>query len=625
MGLADAWDLVSAIAADAIKPDPILTVDEWADRYRVLSQRASAEPGRWRTDRTPYLREVMQELSGTSPEEKVVLMAGAQLGKTECGNNFLGWIIQNSPGPTMMVQPTVDMAKRNSKTRIAPLIEECPELRKRVKDPRSRDSGNALLSKEFLGGIVILAGANSGSGLRSTPIRFLHLDECDAFPGDVDGEGDPCMLAEARTRTFSRRKIFYTSTPTISGQSRIEREYLDSDMRVYEIACPHCGAWQQLLWPQMVWPEGEPELARYKCAHCEEEIEEHHKNKFLAEGRWVPQNPEGKWAGFHISTLYSPLGWYSWADCARQYEQAKKTDEGMKVFQNTILGVSYADTGEAPDWELLYNRREEYKQGTVPDGVVFLTCGADVQGDRIEIETIGWGRNLESWSVDYTVISGDTADDEVWEELSKFVRTTYPTSSGLHLPIRMFAIDSGFRTQEVYRWVRSQSAVRTMAIKGRDNLSTVLGLPSPVDMTVRGKKIRSGIKVWTVGSSILKSELYGWLRRKMPTDLADGFPYGWCHFPQYPEEYFKQLTAESVVSRIVRGYQKFQWEKQRERNEALDVRCYARAAAEAIGVSRWDDARWEHEEKSAGVAVQQAQTTTKRSENKVKRRRSGFL
>ena len=157
----------------------------------MLSQRASAEPGRWRTDRTPYLREVMRELSNTSPQEKVVLMAGAQLGKTECGNNFLGAIIMNMPGPTMMVQPTVDMAKRNSKTRIAPLIEECPELRKRVKDPRSRDSGNALLSKEFLGGIVILAGANSGSGLRSTPIRFLHLDECDAFPGDVDGEGDP--------------------------------------------------------------------------------------------------------------------------------------------------------------------------------------------------------------------------------------------------------------------------------------------------------------------------------------------------------------------------------------------------------------------------------------------------
>ena len=624
MALVDAWQLVSRVGADAVKPDPILTVDQWADRERVLSQRASAEPGRWKTSRTPYLREVMQELSGTSSSEKVVLMAGAQLGKTECGNNFCGWVIANSPGPMLMVQPTVDMAKRNSKTRIAPLIEECPELRKRVKDPRARDSGNALLSKEFLGGVLILAGANSASGLRSTPIRFLHLDEVDAFPGDVEGEGDPCMLAEARTRTFSRRKIFYTSTPTISGRSRIEREFLDSDMRIYTVPCPLCGEYQQLVWEQMTWPDDQPELARYRCVHCDGVFEEHHKNRILEAGRWVPQNPEGKWAGFHISTLYSPLGWYSWADCARQYEQAKKTDEGMKVFQNTILGLTYADTGEAPDWELLYNRRADYKQGTVPDGVVFLTCGCDVQGDRLEIETVGWSQELRSFSVDYTVISGDTAGDEVWEELTKFVANTYPTSSGLHLPIRMFAIDSGFRTQEVYRWVRSQSAIRTMAIKGRDNQSTILGLPSPVDMTVRGKKIRSGIKVWPVGSSIAKSELYGWLRRKVPTDLADGYPYGWCEFPQYPEEYFKQLTAESMVSRIVRGYQKYQWEKQRERNEALDCRVYARAAAEAIGASRWDDARWKHEAETAGVAVHN-QMQTKQQQNKVKRRRSSFL
>lgn len=625
MALANPRSVVWETAAEALKPDPILTVSEWADGNRFLSQRASAEPGIWRTSRTPYLKEILDLLSSTSAEEKVVFMAGSQLGKTECGNNWFGYVVCNSPGPMLMVQPTVEMAKRNSKTRIAPLIEESPELRKRVRDPRSRDSGNSLLAKEFNAGILVMAGANSAAGLRSMPVRFLHLDEVDAFPGDVDGEGDPCMLAEARTRTFSRRKIFYTSTPTIAGRSRIEREFLRSDMRVYEVPCPLCGEYQQLVWQQMKWPEGRPEEARYKCAHCEEEFEEHHKNRILPAGRWKAQNEEGEWAGFHISTLYSPLGWYSWGDCAKQYEAAQKSDEAMRVFQNTILGLTYADTGEAPDWEVLYHRREDYPMGKVPDGVVFITAGCDVQKDRIEMELVGWGKNLESWSLDYVVISGDTAGDEVWEELSKQLRQTYVCSNGLHLPIRMLAIDTGYRTQDVYRWVRSQSALRCMAIKGREQQSTILGQPSPVDMTVRGKKIRSGIKVWTVGVGVAKSELYGWLRRKLPTNLEDGLPFGWCHFPLHSEEYFKQLTAESLVSRIVRGYQKYQWEKTRERNEALDCRVYARAAAEALGASRWDETRWEHEAQNAGVSAISNQNGAQPKPKQLKRRRSSFL
>ena len=554
-------------------------------------------------------------------------MASSQVGKTECGNNFFGYVATSSPGPMLMVQPTVEMAKRNSKTRIQPLIEESPALRAVIREARSRDSGNSLLAKEFSnGGILVMAGANSASGLRSMPVRFLHLDECDAFPGDVDGEGDPCMLAEARTRTFSRRKIFYSSTPTIAGRSRIEREYLRSTMNVYKVPCPHCGAFQQLIWQQVVWPDGEPELARYKCEHCEEEFEEHHKNRILERGIWEPQNPdEGEWAGYHISTLYAPLGWYSWADMAKQYVAAEKSDEAMKVFQNTCLGLSYADTGEAPDWELLHNRREDYPLGEVPEGAVFITAGVDVQKNRFECELVAWGRNLESWSLDYVVISGDTTEDRVWEELTKLSRNTYKTPNGLRMPIRMLAIDTGYRTQDVYRWVRSQSAYRTMAIKGRENLSTILGQPSPVDMTVRGKKIRSGIKVWGVGTSVAKSELYGWLRRKVPTNMEDGYPFGWCHFPMYSEEFFKQLTAESLVSRIVRGYQKFQWEKQRERNEALDCRVYARAAAEALGAARWDEKRWAMEAEQAGMAAHSVQNDNKQGEKRVKRRRSSFL
>ena len=626
MALSNALDVVWKAASDAIRPDPILTVSEWADQHRFLSQRASAESGPWQTRRTPYLKEIMDTLSATSDIEKVVFMAGAQVGKTEAGNNWIGYIIDNCPGPTLNIQPTQEMAKRNSRTRIAPLIDESPRLREKVQDPRSRDSGNSMLQKEFVGGILIMVGSNSASGLRSMPVRFLFLDEVDAFKGDIDGEGDPCALAEARTRTFSKRKSFWTSTPTVAGRSRIEKEFLDGDMRVYEVPCPHCGAFQQLVWDGIVWEEDKPETAQYKCCHCEETFEEYHKNTILPAGVWSPKNPEGKYRSYQISSLYSPLGWFNWKECVEKYIEAQKSDELMKVFQNTVLGVAWADTGEAPDWEDLYHRRETYPMGKVPEGVVFVTAGADVQKDRIEMEIVGWGRELESWSLDYIVLSGDTSGDEIWNELTKTIALTFECDNGLHLPIRMTAIDTGFRTQEVYRWVRSQSPLRVMAIKGRDNQSTILGQPSPVEMTVRGRKIKSGIKVWPIGVSVAKSELYGWLRRKKPTDENEELPTGWCHFPQHTEEFFKQLTAESLVSRIVRGYQKYQWEKTRERNEALDCRIYARAAFDAVGAQRWTEERWQGEEQEAGLKTPQnrPKVSEKRS-NQIKRRRSSFL
>jgi phage terminase large subunit GpA-like protein len=627
MALADAYEVVWEAARLALRPDPVLTVSEWADRHRMLSQRASAEPGSWRTERTPYLREIMDCLSATSSIEKVVFMKGAQVGGTEAGNNWLGYVIDNCPGPMLMVQPTVEMAKRNSKTRIAPLIEESPTLREKVRDPRSRDSGNSLLAKEFPGGVVVMAGANSAAGLRSMPVRFLFLDEPDAYPGDVDGEGDPCTLAEARTRTFSRRKIFYVSTPTLAGRSRIEREFMDSDMRFFEVPCPLCGTYQQLVWPQMKWEEGRPETVTYECCHCGERFEEHHKNKILSKGQWVAQNPDGKWRGYHISSLYSPLGWFSWQQCVEAYIQAAKTDEAMRVFQNTILGLTYADTGEAPDWEVLYGRREDYPLGQVPEGAAFLTAGVDVQKDRIEFEVVAWGRNLESWSIDYQVLAGDTAADEVWEQLSRAVAMEYPRANGMSLPIRMTAIDTGYRTQEVYRWVKNQSAMRVMAVKGREQQATIISQPSTVEVTIRGKRIKGGVKVWPVGVSVAKSELYGWLRRKLPDNLEDGMPFGWCHFPQHPEEWFKQLTAEALIARIVRGYQKFQWEKTRDRNEALDCRIYNRAAAMAVGADRWDERRWEYEAGEGARAISNARRNepSQQSQAQIKRRKSSFL
>src|SRR6185503_10383204 len=278
---------------------------------RFLSSTASSEPGRWRTSRTPYLREIMDCLSPSHLAKRVVVMAGAQIGKTECGNNWIGNVIHRAPGPMLMVQPTVEVAKRVSKQRLAPMIESTPALRERVAEPRSRDSGNTVQVKEFDGGVLIITGANSSAGLRSMPIRYLFMDEVDEYPGDIDGQGDPVVLAEKRTSTFARRKVLLTSTPTIKGLSRIEREFLDSDQRRYFVPCPHCGHMEQLTWRdpshhRIEWEDGRPETAHMVCGACAVRVEERCKPDLLAHGEWrTTAAGDGRTAGFHLSALYS--------------------------------------------------------------------------------------------------------------------------------------------------------------------------------------------------------------------------------------------------------------------------------------------------------------------------------
>jgi phage terminase large subunit GpA-like protein len=600
-----AEEIYGAAAAAGARPDPLLTISQWADRYRWLSQRASAEHGRWRTERTPYLREIMDCLSPMSLIERTVFMKGAQIGGTECGNNWMGYIIHQAPGPMMAVQPTVEMAKRNSKQRIDPLIEESEVLRKLVRDPRSRDSGNTVLSKDFPGGVLVMTGANSAVGLRSMAARYLFLDEVDAYPGDVEGEGDPITLAMARTRTFARRKVFLVSTPKITGMSRIESAYEESDQRKYWVPCPTCREFQILKFAQLRWPKGDPQSAVYVCEHCGQEIRNHQKHSMLAHGEWrAGAKGDGRTAGFHISSLYSPVGWFSWGDAAKQFEQAQKNPALLQVFVNTVLGETWTLLGEAPEWQKLYDRREDYKVGLVPRGGLFLTAGADVQKDRIEVEIAAWGRGKESWSVDYRVFEGDTSRAAVWEKLTGLLNESFTTESGLELPIMQLAVDSGFATIEVYQWARRQGG-RVLVIKGDSRTPSLIGSASPVEVGPMGAKLKRGVRVWPVNSGMAKEELYRWLRQDRPTDedVAKGipFPSGYCHFPRYSEEYFKQITAEQLVTKIVKGYRRHEWQKMRERNEALDCRVYARAAAGRVGIDRFQEKHWTDLERRVGA------------------------
>lgn len=617
-----------------LQPDPMLTISDWADRYRVLSQTSSAEPGRWKTSRTPYLKQIMEELSPSSKTNEVVFMKSAQVGGTECGNNFIAFVIDHAPGPMMLIQPTVELVKRYSKQRIEPLIEESDRLKGKVKDKRSRDSGNTMLQKDFPGGTLLFTGANSAVGLRSMPARYLFRDEIDGYPLDVDEEGDPLTLSTARTKTYGRRKkIFDVSTPTIEGISRIEARYEESDQRKYYVPCPKCNEKQVLKFSNLHWPDNDYHKVVYHCDKCGHEIQEHNKTWMLANGEWIPQNPSCKTGivGFHISGLYSPLGWYSWQELAKDFLEAKKSPEKLRSFVNTVLGETWKEKGESPDWQNIYRRREDYKIGTVPMNGLFLTAGIDIQKDRIEIEVVAWGRKKESWSIDHHIIMGDTSSYEnaVYKHLSDYLQSDFIHESSVCMNISKAAIDTGFNTQEVYAWCRQRSMSSVMPIKGQESQTVPLTIPKAVDLKRSGKKVRRGIKLWNVGVSVLKNQLYGYLKLLPPLNSGDEYPGGYCHFPQYGEEYFKQITAEEmVIKKNRRGYATYTWQKVRERNEALDLRIYATAAAISFGIDRFDENDWLNFEKELGIIrdnpPKTADNLKKSAPKLIKRRKSSF-
>lgn len=558
--------------ANSVEPMPTMTVSEWADRNRVLPP-TSAEPGRWRTSRTPYLRAVMDALSSSSLYERVVLMKGSQTGGTEAGLNWLGYIVHNAPGIAMLVQPSLDMVRRNTTVRIDPLIETTPALRDLVAPPRSRDAGNSLFRKTFPGGQLVMTGANSPVGLGSTPVRYLFLDEVDGYPGDADGEGDPVDLAIQRTATFrGRRKIFMVSTPTLKGYSRIEAAFLESDQRHYHVPCLHCGDMAPITWARIRWPEGRRDQAHLVCEACGGVHQEHDKPRLLEAGEWRATAPgDGRTAGFHLSALYSP--WETWAEIALDHGRVRKDPPRLQVWVNTKLGESWEDqAGEVVATEPLMARREEWG-AVLPEGVAVITAGVDVQGDRLELHVIGWGRDEESWSVDYRVIWGDPSGPRVWADLDTALAVTYPHARAVaDMTIRAVAVDTGGQhTKAAYEYCRTRLHRRIWGIKGR-------GGPGIPLWPRRPSRAKGKVPLFVIGVDAAKDALFARLR------LAEPGP-GYMHFPaERDAEFFRQLTAERVVTRFERGRPIRLWQPRREgeRNEALDTTVYAMAALHGL-------------------------------------------
>lgn len=559
-----------------LKPPPRLTLSQWADMYRMLSPENSAEPGRWHTEKAPYQREIMDAI-GDQHTRKVVIKSAAQIGKTAMLMNMLGYYMHYYPSPVLVMQPTLDMAQTFSKDFLAPMLRDTPVLSNLV-DSKSRYSGNTILKKNFPGGHVTIVGANSPASLASRPIKVLLADEVDRYPASAGTEGDPLLLGQKRQTTFWDKKTVIVSTPTLKASSRITTEFEASSKEEWNVPCPCCGHYQPLVWERLVFDsEDTTKPIMYKCERCGELSGEYDWKKAAQRGHFVAENDNVEVRGFHLNTLAS--NFCSWKEVVDKFlvanELSKQGDhEKLKTWVNTDLGEAWEEPGTTIDDTSLVNRREIY-EAEVPDEVIILTAGVDVQDDRFEVEVVGWGVGKESWGIRYQKIYGDLMSERVWNDLDQFLLQTFQKLDGSKMPITSVCIDSGgHHTNEVYKFTKERWERRVWAIKGKGG-QDVPYIRDP------SKNNRAKTPLFIIGVDAGKSLIYQRLKHE-----TKGPNY--CHFPLneeagYTEEYFKGLTAEQMVVRFRKGRPTIMWEikdPKQKRNEPLDLRNYATAALE---------------------------------------------
>jgi phage terminase large subunit GpA-like protein len=557
-------------ALQIFTPPPNLTVSQWADEKRVLSPESSSEPGQWRTERAEYLRGMMDAV--TDPEIiTVTIMKSAQVGATEIINNIIGYHIDQDPAPMLLIFPSDRLGEKWSKDRFAPMVRDTHALKNKVAEIKSRDSSNTILHKTFKGGNLTIVGANNPGQMASMPKRIVLADEADRITQNSGKEGNALDLGAKRTSNFWNKKLIYVSTPTLKEFSQIETLYMQGDQRRYFVPCLACGKMQELKWAQVKWqrdPETDkhlPATAYYECPECEHHWTEAERITSIRLGEWraTEKNPiDPRAASFYIWEIYSP--WSSLERIVSEFLKAKNIPEKLQVWVNTCLGESWEEEGTKADDLSLYNRREVYPADIPANGLV-LTCGVDIQLDWIVGEVVAWGDGEESWNVDYFILHGDPEKPQIWTDLDQQLQKVYQHENGLALAIKATCIDSGYKTDHVYKFVRPRELRGIYAVKGYEYPGKPLvGKPS--------KSNKAGVKLFSLSTDSGKEMLMSRMH------IEETGP-GYMHFPTTRDnDYFRGLTAEKAVTEIRRGVPRRYWRKIRERNEPVDCRIYATAA-----------------------------------------------
>lgn len=566
---------------------------EWADQYRMLSVSSSSEPGRWRTKRTPYLKEIMNNLHPYSPVKRVVLMKGHQVGYTEgVLMNGLGYIMSENPGPTMFVAPSEKAVKKMLQQKIEPMIYDTPKVRKLMPKTSRATHRSTLIHKDFLGGFLVLCGATVPSDLAGTSVRFLFLDEVDRMGLDVEGEGSPVELAIGRTAAYKRKKIFMGSTPVSEETSVIKHYFEDGDQRYYYVPCPKCKHMQTLEIDRLDYSD----LANifYRCEKCDEKINESHKTLMLESGKWRPTadaHPENR--SYHLNALYSPVGFLPWLDVARMAIKSKRDDSSAQTFANLYLGLPRSlSNAEVPVPEILMLRENTYEKRKAPcDSSTFNIGSVDVQGDRLEALIVRWDKR-QAFVDDHVILYGNTNSDpgeEPWAQLTHLMESY---EGGMHV----LGIDSGYIPHRVFSWYKSlpqEVKLRVRVIRGVSSLEGLMSPPKLMDVSIySGKKSKVGNKYYDLNTHILKMEVH---KRLL---LSDENSSEYIHFPtDLGEEFYHQLCSERMIlhkSDVMdrTGLPRYRWVAVRNRNEAFDLMVYNLGLWYGSGAARWVD-KWE--------------------------------
>lgn len=619
-------------AVACMKAPENLTVSEWADKYRKLSSVSSAEPGQWRTSRTPYLKDIMDAFTDPQVRELSVV-AASQVGKSEFELNCIGYIIDQDPASILYIHPTVDDAKKFSRLRVTPMISDTPAIAKKVKETKvGRESASTILQKSFPGGMLTVTGSNSASALASTPARYVIADEVDRFARSAGREGDPLSLAKARQTTFYNAKTLLVSTPTIKGDSRIEAAYYIGTQEHWCHKCPDCGAFSEIKFGDIKF---EPKVERvhgkktwtlnggvhWMCPNCGCVNSEHTMRRQPA--KWIADNPAALQNGvrsFWLTAFASP--WTSWETICLRFLEAKDDPELLKVVYNTLFGQLWEDRGDLADEDEMLGRREDYghrKDGSVvelPDGVLVLTCGVDTQDNRLEYEVVGHGHYGETWGIQKGIIMGRPDTEEVWNRLDDLADHIFKFENGKGLKVSIFCVDSGGHfTQDVYENCQKRQGKRFFAIKGKGG-DGIPYISPPSKVAIRDDK-RKTCWLYTLGVDAGKASIMSSLKVEEPGPK-------FMHFSAEPDagydmNYFNGLLSEKMVLAHTSRGDVWRWEKipGHERNEALDCRNYAMAALKIINPDM--DAverrlRGLEEKKESKASVEKPKRRNKRAE-----------
>lgn len=584
-----ARELWQYISKNGLKPLPKTSVSNWADNHRMLSSGISAEPGKWKTSRAPYQKDIMNAF--TEPGiHRVVVKSSSQIGKSDMMNNVIGRFAHLDPCAIMMIQPTIDMAQDYSKTRIAPMIRDTKVLNNLFYDVKSRDANNTILSKVFPGGRLIMCGANSPAGLASRPIRILLADEVDRFPDSAGTEGDPVDLAAKRMTTFWNSCMGLFSTPTNEGSSRIDEEYLAGTQEEWQHKCPNCGEYHLLRhidmtvdYKEIKTPSGKKTVivndVKWRCPHCGFSFSE--KEMKQTPQKYISRNADALKNGirsFFVNGFTSP--WMTWTRIMREWLEAKGDPEREKVIMNTVFGESYKQKGAFEDEQIFLRRRESYR-AELPNGVLLLTAAIDTQDNRLEYEVVGWGKEEECWGIRKGIVLGAPNQDRTWKEIDNILDKTYHFADGKGLKVVRTFIDSGGHyTSDVYNYCQKNFHKQRFAIKGRGGP----GIPLIYKIA---KANNAKAPLILLGVDDGKQQIMDRLSIDSPGSL-------YFHFPQdegikelsnrgYDDLYFKGIISEHKKVYKRNGVLREVWETTKNvRNEPLDLRNYNLACMKSL-------------------------------------------